>query len=143
MSRIKYNPFAGGTDHYLTVQRIRQEFSSLAWLYDPNTGALRNAFDVGHDCFGERIVIDNSADLDAINKLSECFEWAKIVHLEGTSLDFIQRVAYELLFSLVNVESGTASDSDLCLYATKETKHGDVSYDLKYILSSSSVLLKN
>lgn len=141
MSRIKYNPFTGGTDHYLTVQRIRRDFSSSAWLYDPNTGALRNAIDVGNDCFGERIVIDNSADLDAINQLVEWFEWDKIVYLEGDILNFIQRAAYDLLFSLIEVESGTASGGGF--YATKETKHGDVSYDLKYILASSSVLLKN
>lgn len=53
---MKFDPANGRPNPYPSHARQYREYSGrVAWLYNPWTGAVRNALDVGGDVFGHLI----------------------------------------------------------------------------------------
>lgn len=54
---MKYDPATGKEKPYPSnAEQYRIYHGNVAWLYNPYTGEIRNAQDVGIDCFGYAII---------------------------------------------------------------------------------------
>ena len=82
---MRYDPATGTENPYPShAKQYRQFKGDLAWLFDPWTGARRNASDVGSDLHGLLIVPDGEPAPDvsfvvvnagALKALRDIIEW--------------------------------------------------------------------